>query len=185
VKVDLVAGLTPVSLGSIDQTTHELTELIRKCRGADADRDPGVHVAAREVAELAHSATAGIVAVVEHAAADPALLFGVVVATPAPVRAGDAAQLRAHLADDGGADLCEVVESRSPKGYPVVFAERIVTAVQLRAGEAFDCQLQAVVADPVRPRIAVFTLSSTTGRGWLELSAVFGRLVASVDFSTN
>jgi hypothetical protein len=54
----------------------------------------------------------------------------------------------------------------------------------MRVGEPFDCQMQAVVADLARPRIAVFTLSSTTGRGWLELSALFGRLVASVAFDS-
>jgi len=76
----------------------------------------------------------------------------------------------------------EVVEGHSPLGYPVVFAERVVTEAQLRAGEPFDCQLQAAVTDPAGGRMAVFTLSSSTGRGWLELSGVFGRLVASVDF---
>ncbi|HEX9338586.1 MAG TPA: hypothetical protein VF892_21995, partial [Pseudonocardiaceae bacterium] len=124
----------------------------------------------------------GLVAVVEHTSADPALLLGVLVGTAAPLATADAADLRSYLADVGGADIREVVHGRSRRGYPVVFAERVVTADQLRVGVPFDCQLQAVVADPARPRIVVFTLSSPTGRGWLDLSAVFGRLIASVDF---
>jgi hypothetical protein len=164
VKVDLVAGITPVSVGSVEQTAHELTELIIACRGAD----PAAAAAARAVAEIAHRASAGLVAVVRHPAADPALLFGVLVA--------------GNALPESGSDIREVVEGHSPLGYPVVFAERVVTEAQLHAGEPFDCQLQAVVRDPAGGRTAVFTLSSSTGRGWLELSGVFGRLVASVDF---
>ncbi|HYS35354.1 MAG TPA: hypothetical protein VEO01_06905 [Pseudonocardiaceae bacterium] len=163
-KVDLVAGITPVSVGSVEQTAHELTELIIACRGAD----PDAAGSARAVAEIAHRSSASLVAVVRHPAADPALLFGVLVA--------------GNAFPESGSDIREVVEGRSPLGYPVVFAERVVTEAQLRAGEPFDCQLQAVVTDPAGGRLAVFTLSSSTGRGWLELSGVFGRLVASVDF---
>jgi hypothetical protein len=167
VKVELVAGITPVSVGSVEQTAHELIELIIDCRGAD----PGADAAAREVAEIAHRSSAGLVAVVRHPAADPALLFGVLVAGNAD-----------GMVAESGSDVRDVVEGRSPLGYPVVFAERVVTEAQLRAGEPFDCQLQAAVTDPAGGRMAVFTLSSSTGRGWLELSGVFGRLVASVDF---
>lgn len=166
-KVELVAGITPVSVGSVEQTAHELTELIAACRGAD----PDAAASARAVAEIAHRSSASLVAVVRHPAADPALLLGVLVAGSAN-----------GIVPEAGSDIREVVEGRSPLGYPVVFAERVVTEAQLRAGEPFDCQLQAVVADPAGQRMAVFTLSSSTGRGWLELSGVFGRLVASVDF---
>jgi hypothetical protein len=186
VKIDLVTGVTPVSLRSIEQTAEELTQLIQKCRGDAPHQDLGTSVAAREVAELAHSTTAGLVAVAEHPAADPAILFGVLVAVPAPIGPDGAAELRAHLGsggDGGGSDIVEVTEARTPRGYPILFAERVVTPEQLRAGEPFDCQLQAVVADPHQPRIAVFTLSSSTGRGWLELAALFAHLVASTDFA--
>lgn len=180
-RVDLVAGITPVSVGSVEQTAHELTDVLARCRAASAGPDLGVHVSAREVAELAHRTAAGLLAVVEHPAADPALLLGVLTATVAPL--GQApGELRDHLAGESGPDVRELVEGRSTRGYPVVFVERIVTEEQLAAGEPFDCQLQAVVADPAQPRLAVFTLSSTTGRGWLALSGVLGRLVASIDF---
>ena len=49
-------------------------------------------------------------------------------------------------------------------------------------GPSAGCQLQAVVIDPAGKRMAVFTLHSTTGRGWLELAGVLGQLVSSVDF---
>jgi hypothetical protein len=171
VKVDLVAGVTPVPLGSVDATAAELTRLITECRGGDADL--GVPVAAREAAEIVHRASAGLVAVVRQPKADPALLVGVLAATAAAL---------VELSVESDMDIRETVEGRTPLGYPVTFAERVVSAERLKAGEPFDCQLQAVVADPDRPRLAVFTLSSTTGRGWLAVSAVFGRLVASTDF---
>jgi hypothetical protein len=175
VKVDLVAGVTPVPLGSVEGTAAELTRLITECRGGEPDL--GVPVAAREAAEIVHRASAGLVAVVRQPRADPALLVGVLAATAAPL-AGLADQVTA----ESDVDVRETVESRTPLGYPVLFAERVVAAERLKAGEPFDCQLQAVVADPDRPRLAVFTLSSSTGRGWLAVSAVFGRLVASTDF---
>jgi hypothetical protein len=168
-----------VSMVSVEQTTRELIELVEKC-GTQAS---GAERSAREVAEIAHRAAAGLLAVVEHPRADPALLFGVLVATRRPVGQEDTTALREHVRARG-ADLREVIHSRSPRGYPVVFAERTVHVARLRAGEPFECQLQAVVADPARPCVAVFTLSSTTGRGWLELSRTFGRLVASVDFAS-
>jgi hypothetical protein len=174
VKVDLVGGVTPVSLGSVEQTAAELTDLITACRGTE--HDLGAHVSARETAEIAHAATAGLLAVVRCPAADPALLLGVL--TTGAATGG----LRDAVAAESGSDVREVVEGRTRTGYPVVLAERVASAERLRAGEPFDCQLQAAVADDERGRLAVFTLSSTTGRGWLALSAVFGRLVSSVDF---
>jgi hypothetical protein len=113
--------------------------------------------------------------VVRCPAADPALLLGVL--TTGAATGG----LRDAVAAESGSDVREVVEGRTRTGYPVVLAERVASAERLRAGEPFDCQLQAAVADEWG-RLAVFTLSSTTGRGWLALSAVFGRLVSSVDF---
>lgn len=183
VKVDLVTGVTPVSLVSVEQTARELTELIGKCRSADVRLDPGSLVSAWEVAEIAHQSAAGLLAVVEHPAADPAMLLGVLVATSRLVDPGNANELCEYVEKQSGSDFREVVHSHSPLGYPVVIVERTFDSTQLRAGTLFDCQLQAVVADVARPRVAVFTLSSTTGRGWLELSRVFGRLIASVDFA--
>lgn len=166
-KVNLVAGVTPVSLGSVAETADELARLITRCRGVP---DPDVHASATQAAELAHRAAAGLVAVLEHPAADAALLLGVLVAgaTRDPV--------------ESNSDIREVVAGQTPLGYPVVLTERVARAERLRAGQPFDCQLQATVTDPDRARTAVFTLSSSTGRGWLELSAIFGRLVSSVDF---
>jgi hypothetical protein len=166
VKVDLVPGITPVSVRSVDETARELDKLMDN---------------AHEVAEIAHRMAAALVAVVNHPNADPALLFGMVAPTVAPVGPDDAAALRRHLTDVG--DIQDVVDGRTPGGCPVVFAERVVTPERLRVGEPFDCQMQAVVADPRRARIAVFTLSSATGRGWLDLSALFGRMVATVAFN--
>ncbi|HEX3588289.1 MAG TPA: hypothetical protein VHV74_01565 [Pseudonocardiaceae bacterium] len=166
-KVDLVAGVTPVSVGSVEQTAHELAGLI-----ADSI---GVQAAAWEAASLAHRASAGLLAVVRAPQADPALLMGV-------LAAGGSRNGLAEAVAGSGSDVRETVTGRTPLGYQVVFAERVVSPDQLRAGEPFDCQLQAVVADPDRSRLAVFTLSSATGRGWLEVSAAFGAVVASVDF---
>lgn len=165
-KVDLVAGVTPVSVGSVEQTANELADLIADSAGMEA--------AAWEAASLAHRASAGLLAVVRAPQADPALLMGVL--------AGGSPNGLAEAVAGSGSDVRETVTGRTPLGYQVVFAERVVSAEQLQAGEPFDCQLQAVVADPDRSRLAVFTLSSATGRGWLEVSAAFGAVVASVDF---
>ena len=170
-KVDLVAGVTPVSVSSVEQTARELAKLI-----VDTEYAVGADAAAWEAAELAHRAAAGLLAVVRPPKADPALLMGVLAAT------GGAQGGLAEVVAGSGADVRETVAGRTPRGYPVVFAERVVAPEQLRAGEPFDCQLQAVVTDPDRPRLAIFTLSSPTGRGWLEVSAAFGSVVASVDF---
>jgi hypothetical protein len=64
----------------------------------------------------------------------------------------------------------------------VVIAERILVDGPSRDAPPAGCQLQAVVIDAPGRRMAVFTLHSTTGRGWLELAGVLGQLVSSVDF---
>ncbi|WP_245573948.1 hypothetical protein [Amycolatopsis nigrescens] len=159
----------------MERTTAELTELLGRLRGADAARDPGLELAAVEAAELAHQHRAGLVAVAEHVAADPAILVAAVVAVDRPMDLEAAAELRYHLGD--GPDIREVTEARTATGYPVVVAERILVT-----GRSTGAQLQAVVVDPGAPRIAVFTLHSPTGRGWLELSGLVGTLVAGVEF---
>jgi hypothetical protein len=73
-----------------------------------------------------------------------------------------------------GEGLHEVTTSETTRGYPVVIAERLLMS---------GAQLQAVVVAPAGRRIAVFTLHSATGRGWLEVAALLGRLVRSVDFT--
>lgn len=162
-KIDLVAGVVPVSVDSVEQTARELAELL--------DRGPGA--AATEAAEIAHGMGAGLVAVVRHPSADPALVIGVL-----------ATGVDGSWDGLGGSpsEIRETVQGRTPLGYPVTFVERVVSVDQLRAGEPFDCQLQAVVADPHTRKLVVFTLSSPSGRGWLALSTIFGQLVSSVDF---
>jgi len=168
VKLAAVPGLTPVPTHSVDATAEALTALIVSARGPEVAHDPGVAQAARDAAELAHENGAGLVAVVTHAEADPAILVGTVVTSDVPVE-----DLRRHLVDD--VDIHEVTTSATERGYPVVIAERLLMA---------GAQLQAVVVAPVGRRMAVFTLHSTTGRGWLELAALLGQLVSSVDFTS-
>jgi len=179
VKLAAIPGITPVSMRSVDGTAQELTELVVSVRGAESAHDPGVALAARDAAEMAHANGAGLVAVVEHAQADPGILVGMVVTADAPLGPEAATELRAYLEDAGGSDIREVTESRTERGYPVVIAERLLLPGPPTAG----CQLQAVVVDPAGRRMGVFTLHSTTGRGWLELATVLGQLVSSVDFS--
>lgn len=167
-KLAAVPGLTPVPTHSVDATAEALTALIVSARGPESAHDPGISQAARDAAELAHENGSGLVAVVTHAEADPAILVGQVVTSDVPV-----AELRRHLVDD--VDIHEVTTSATERGYPVVIAERLLMA---------GAQLQAVVVAPEGRRMAVFTLHSTTGRGWLELAAVLGQLVSSVDFTT-
>lgn len=178
-KLAAIPGITPVSMRSVDGTAQELTELVVSVRGAESAHDPGVALAARDAAEMAHANGAGLVAVVEHAQADPGILVGMVVTADAPLGPEAATELRAYLEDAGGSDIREVTESRTERGYPVVIAERLLLPGPPTAG----CQLQAVVVDPAGRRMGVFTLHSTTGRGWLELATVLGQLVSSVDFS--
>jgi hypothetical protein len=159
--------MTPVPLGSVEETAAELLACLRRIKGRDAARDPALEIAADQAAELAHEHRAMLVCVVEHPEADPALLVAWLVAT----RLDDDAA--GYLADAGGADIREVTEARTATGYPVVIAERISIG---------GAQLQVVVADPERPRLAVFTLTSPTGRGWLELAGVAGRLVTGMEF---
>ena len=180
-KLAAIPGVTPVSVQSVEATERALTDAIIGVRGPEAEHDPGVALAARDAAELAHANGAGLVAVVTHAAADPAILVGMVVTADVPLGPDAAAELRHYLAD-AGPDIREVTESRTERGYPVVIAERILVDGPSRDAPAAGCQLQAVVIDPPGKRMAVFTLHSTTGRGWLELAGVLGQLVSSVDF---
>ncbi|GAB3452882.1 hypothetical protein [Actinophytocola sediminis] len=170
-RLAAVPGVTPVPVGSVDQTARALADLMVQRRGQDFAHDPGIAIAARDAAELALAGGAGLVAVVNHQQADPATLVGQVLTTDNPLGDPDGDELAAHLS--AGAELREVTRSRTERGYPVVLAERLLLA---------GCQLQAVVIDPSGRRLAVFTLHSTTGRGWLELAAVLGHLVSSVDF---
>ncbi|HEV8560274.1 MAG TPA: hypothetical protein VGR06_28395 [Actinophytocola sp.] len=181
-KLAAVKGITPVSTRSVEDTERELTQLIIEARGAEAAHDPGVALAARDAAELAHENGAGLVALVAHPGADPGVLVGMTVAADAPHGPDAAAELRAYLADAGGPDIREVTEARTTRGYPVVIAERLLVGDPLRTGPPTGCQLQAVVLEPGGRGMAVFTLHSVTGRGWLELAAVLGDLVSTVDF---
>ncbi|GLZ38327.1 hypothetical protein [Actinokineospora sp. NBRC 105648] len=175
-KLAAVDGVTPVSLRSPEDTARELVALMVAARGPESAHDPGLGHAARDAAELAHRDGAGLVALLTHPDADPAVLVAAVVVTDtAPA---SAAELRGHLAESGP-DIQDVTESRTERGHPVVIAERITTA---DPGQVPGCRLQAVVIDPDGRRLAVFTLHSPTGRGWLELAGILGRLVASVAF---
>lgn len=162
-KIDLVNGVLPVSVDSVEQTARELTDLLRD---PDAAPDLGAHVSALEAAQIAHRIGAGLVAAVRHPTADPALLIGVLVTgTTDGMSTSDDLAIR------------EVLHGHTAHGHPVTFIERVASLGQLP-----DCQLQAVVTDPDRRRAAVFTLSSPSGRGWLALSTLFGQVVSSVDF---
>jgi hypothetical protein len=159
VKIDLVDGVQPVSVDSVERTARELTELLADCREPDTG-------SALDAAQIAHQVGAGLVAVVRHPTADPALLIGVLVTgtTDGGSTSDDAA-------------IREVLHGHTAHGHPVTFIERVASL-----GQLVDCQLQAVVADRQRGRAAVFTLSSPSGRGWLALSTLFGQVVSSVDF---
>ncbi len=178
-KLAAVPGITPVTMGSVDATAAALTDLLVSVRGPESVHDPGVALAARDAAELAHENGASLVAVVEHAQADPAILVGMVVTADSPLGPDAADELARHLSEGDGQDIREVTSSVTGRGYPVVIAERILLSGPPTAG----AQLQAVVVEPDGRRMAVFTLHSTTGRGWLELAAVLGKLVSSVDFA--
>lgn len=182
-KLAAVRGVTPVSMLSVEHTERELTKLIIEARGGEVAHDPGVALAARDAAELAHGNGASLVAVVEHPESDPGVLVGMVVAADAPLGPDAAEELRHYLEDAGGADIREVTEARTERGYPVVIAERILLSDPLRPGPPTGCQLQAVVLNPGGRTMAVLTLHSITGRGWLELASVLGQLVSTVDFS--
>ncbi|HEY0447738.1 hypothetical protein, partial [Actinophytocola sp.] len=181
-RLAAIQGITPVSVQSVEATERALTDAIIDVRGGDSVHDPGIALAARDAAELAHANGAGLVAVVAHPRADPAILVGMVVTADTPLGPDAAAELRHYLADAGGPDIREVTDSRTERGYPVVIAERLLVEGPTRSELPSGCQLQAVVIDPAGKRMAVFTLHSTTGRGWLELATVLGQLVSSVDF---
>lgn len=175
-KLPAVPGITPVSLGSVEQTATELLGLLRRIRGRDAARDPALAIAATQTAELAHEQGAGLVAVVEHPDADPAMLVAWVVPVDRRLDPTAAGSLRYHLSDAGGPDIREVTRAETAKGYPVVIVERIPVTLS-------GAQLQVLVFDTVNPRMAVFTLHSPTGRGWLELAGLAGRFVTGMEFS--
>lgn len=168
-----VPGITPVSLAAVESTAAELLDVLREVRGRDAVRDPALEIAATQTAELAHQHGAGLVAVVRHPSADPALLVAWVMPVDRRLDPAAAAELGEHLADAGGADIREVTRTHTAAGYPVVIVERIAMA---------GAQLQVVVADTARPRVAVFTLHSPGGRGWLDVAAVAGRFVTGMTF---
>ncbi|MGW5740584.1 hypothetical protein [Amycolatopsis sp. NPDC003861] len=169
-KLPAVPGITPVTLVSVERTTAELHTLMARLRGPDAARDLGLEAAAVQSAEIAHEQRAGLLALVEHRDADPALLIAGVVPVDDP---GEAADL-GHFVADTTPGIREVSTARTGRGYPVVIVERIGLS---------GAQLQAVVLDPDRPRAAVFTLHSPGGRGWLEVAGLAGTLVAGVDLT--
>ncbi|MFJ7214831.1 hypothetical protein [Amycolatopsis sp. NPDC098790] len=169
-KLPAVPGITPVTLDSVERTTAELHALMARLRGPDAARDLGLEAAAVQCAEIAHEQRAGLLALVEHRDADPALLIAGVVPVDHP---GDAADLGYFIADTTPG-IREVSNAHTGRGYPVVIVERIGLS---------GAQLQAVVLDPDRPRAAVFTLHSPGGRGWLEVAGLAGTLVAGVDLT--
>lgn len=180
-KLAAVRGVTPVSLVSVERTTEDLLDAMVRVRGEDARRDPGLRVAAVEAAELGHSYQAGLLALVEHPSADPAVLVAGVVPVERALDPASAEELRYHLAD-AGPGIREVTHAKTVHGHPVVIAERIALADPARLEPPTGAQLQAVVVDTTAPRIAVFTLHSPTGRGWLELAGVAGQLVATMRF---
>jgi hypothetical protein len=108
-----------------------------------------------------------------------------VVTADGPLGPDAADELRRYLEDTGGPDIREVTEARTERGYPVVIVERILVNDRLRTGPPTGCQLQAIVLDPGGRSMAVFTLHSITGRGWLELAGVLGELVSTVDFRSD
>jgi hypothetical protein len=173
VRLAAVPGVVPVSLGTVDATAAELLDVLYRVRGRDAARDPGLAIAASQTAELAHRHGAGLVAVVEHPSADPALLVAWVMPVDRRLDATTAVELGNHLADAGGPDIREVSRTSTAAGYPAVIVERISMT---------GAQLQVVVADTARPRVAVFTLHSPGGRGWLDVAAVTGRFVTGMRF---
>ncbi|WP_367137647.1 hypothetical protein [Saccharothrix sp. HUAS TT1] len=155
-----------MALGTPERTAAELLAVLRRLKGT---HDPGLEVSATQAAELAHRQGAGLLAVVEHRDADPALLVAGVVAVDRPTDPGEPAF---HL--DGPA-IREVTRGETATGYPVVIVERIPVSGP-------GAQLQVVVTDPDHPRIAVFTLHSPSGRGWLEVAGIAGRFVSGVVF---
>lgn len=159
-------GVTPVALSTPERTAAELLAVLRRLKGT---RDPGLEVSATQAAELAHAHGAGLLAVVEHRDADPALLVAGVVGVDRPTEPDE---LGFHL--DGPA-IREVTRGETATGYPVVIVERIPVGGP-------GAQLQVVVTDPDHPRLAVFTLHSPTGRGWLDVAGVAGRFVSGVVF---
>jgi hypothetical protein len=171
VRLPAVPGITPVNLDSVERTTAELHALMARLRGPDAARDLGLETAAVQCAEIAHEQRAGLLALVEHRDADPALLIAGVVPVDGPI--DEAAGLGYFLADTTPG-IREVSSAQTGRGYPVVIVERIGLS---------GAQLQAVVLDPDRPRAAVFTLHSPGGRGWLEVAGLAGTLVAGVDLT--
>ncbi|HET8641231.1 MAG TPA: hypothetical protein VFM37_04800 [Pseudonocardiaceae bacterium] len=171
-----VPGITPVSLGSVEHTAAELLAALHRIKGRDAARDPALAIAASQTAELAHERGAGLVATIEHPGADPALLVAWVLPLDRRLDPDSATDLGHHLADAGGPDIREVTRAQTAAGYPAVIAERIPP-------DLVGAQLQVLVFDVAQPRVAVFTLHSTTGRGWLEISALAGRFVSGLRFS--
>ncbi|CCH33600.1 hypothetical protein BN6_63560 [Saccharothrix espanaensis DSM 44229] len=158
-------GVTPVALGSPERTAADLLAVLRRIKGT---RDPGLEVSATQAAELAHRPGCGLLAVVEHPGADPALLMAGVVPVDRPVDPDLGVRL------DGPA-IRDVTRGVTATGCPVVIVERIpVTGT--------GAQLQVVVTDPAHPRVAVFTLHSPTGRGWLDVAGLAGRFVSGIEF---
>lgn len=172
-RLPAVSGITPVSLDSVERTTAELHAHMARLRGPDAARDLGLEAAAVQSAEIAHEQKAGLLALVQHRDADPALLIAGIVPVDGPLDESAAAGL-GHFVADRTPGIREVSSARTGRGYPVVIVERIGLS---------GAQLQAVVLDPDRPRAALFTLHSPGGRGWLEVAALAGTLVAGVDLT--
>ncbi|TCO52959.1 hypothetical protein [Actinocrispum wychmicini] len=164
-KLASIPGITSVSLRSVADTTAELLAAITRI----AEHDPTLEAAAVQAAEAAHRDRAGLLAVVTHPAADPGILVGGV------ITASQAEELRNHLLHASTPELREVTEAKTAKGCSVLIVEPILMA---------GAQLQAVVTDTApATRATMFTLHSPTGRGWLDLAGVAGRLLSTLEFT--
>ncbi|MEU5694625.1 hypothetical protein [Actinosynnema sp. NPDC020468] len=154
-----VPGVTPVG----SNTAEDLLAVLRRLKGT---LDPGLEVSAQQAADLAARGGATLLAVVEHPDADPALLVAKVVDGHV-----DPHEPGLHL---DGPHVAEVTKGQTATGYPVLVVERIPPT---------GAQLQVVVSDPEHHRMAVFTLHSPSGRGWLDVAGVAGRFVSGVEFT--
>lgn len=171
-RLPATPGVTPVPLdhgAPVEEAADALLAALRAVRGRDAARDPGLAIAAEQTAELARRHDAGLVAIVQARDADPALLVAWTATADPRVTAPElACRLTAS-----GAGITDVTTAQTPHGHPVVIVERVPLS---------GAQLQIVVLDTAAPRLAVFTLHSPGGRGWLDVARVAGEFVTRVRF---
>lgn len=177
-RIALPDEVRQIPVAEPQRAIAEFAGVMAEIRGIGAAAD--LEAAATEAVESATREGAILMGVVLPADADPALLTGVLLATP-PTWDDDIAEtLRDALENIGGPDVRETVTIPTGLG-PAVLAQRVPGVEQARARLPMTLQLQALIPDVTNGRMLLLTLAGPSPRGWATHQQLFGEIVGSAE----